>query len=109
MIDRMDKIDKLIKQEVSKAFPEFFEDIIISVTAVEVTRDLEIANIWVSVIGDHQKTVRLLNKKAKAIRAMISKRIVLKKIPYLRFRSDTTSTEGDRIDHLIDQAMKENE
>ncbi len=81
---------------------------VISVTAVEVNRDLSVAKVYVSVLGtdmDRSDAIDGLRSAASRLRMEISKRIVIRTMPKLSFFSDDTLQTGADIDQLIDRVI----
>ena len=81
---------------------------VISVTAVEVNRDLSVAKVYVSVLGtdmDRSDAIDGLRSAANRLRVEVSKRIVIRTMPKLSFFSDDTLQTGADIDQLIDQVI----
>lgn len=107
MINRMDKINKLIKQEISIQLLDLFPDEIISITQVSVSADISYAKIWVTSLTDPKDAVKKCQKEAPRISHAISQKIEMKRMPRLHFVEDTTGFSADRIDHLIDQLKDE--
>ena len=81
---------------------------VISVTAVEVNRDLSIAKVYVSVLGsdtERSDAIEALRSAASRLRMEVSKRIVIRTMPRFSFFSDDTLQTGADIDQLIDRAI----
>jgi len=81
---------------------------VISVTAVEVNRDLSVAKVYVSVLGtdmDRSDAIDGLRSAANRLRMAVSKRIVIRTMPKLSFFSDDTLQTGADIDQLIDRVI----
>ena len=81
---------------------------VISVTAVEVNRDLSVAKVYVSVLGtDMQRSDAIdgLRSAANRLRREVSNRIVIRTMPKLSFFSDDTLKTGADIDQLIDRVI----
>ena len=81
---------------------------VISVTAVEVNRDLSVAKVYVSVLGtdmDRSDAIDGLRSAANRLRMEVSKRIVIRTMPKLSFFSDDTLQTGAEIDQLIDRVI----
>lgn len=81
---------------------------VISVTAVEVNRDLSVAKVYVSVLGtdmDRSDAIDGLRSAANRLRMEVSKRIVIRTMPKLSFFSDDTLKTGADIDQLIDRVI----
>ena len=81
---------------------------VISVTAVEVNRDLSVAKVYVSVLGtdmERSDAIDGLRSAAHRLRMEVSKRIVIRTMPELSFFSDDTLQTGADIDQLIDRVI----
>ena len=81
---------------------------VISVTAVEVNRDLSVAKVYVSVLGtdmERSDAIDGLRSSASRLRMEVSNRIVIRTMPKLSFFSDDTLKTGADIDQLIDRVI----
>ena len=81
---------------------------VISVTAVEVNRDLSVAKVYVSVLGtdmERSDAIDGLRSAANRLRMEVSNRIVIRTMPKLSFFPDDTLQTGADIDQLIDQVI----
>ena len=81
---------------------------VISVTAVEVNRDLSIAKVYVSVLGtdtERSDAIDGLRSAANRLRMEVSNRIVIRTMPKLSFFPDDTLQTGADIDQLIDRVI----
>ncbi|MBV8801855.1 MAG: 30S ribosome-binding factor RbfA [Gammaproteobacteria bacterium] len=81
----------------------------ITVTSVDVARDLSFAKIFVSVLEEDKavETIKALNNAAKYLRYELANAIKLRVTPELRFVYDDSSVRGHRINALINDAFKE--
>ena len=76
----------------------------VTVTGVEVTRDLRLADVYYSVLGSADERVESANALQSAtphLRAVIGRQVRLKYNPELRFREDPAIAQGQRIDDVI--------
>ncbi|MDR2011792.1 MAG: 30S ribosome-binding factor RbfA [Rhodanobacter sp.] len=75
----------------------------VSVSDVEVTRDLDVATVFVTtLIGDQSaQAVAALNALAKEFRRELSHTMKLRRVPELRFRYDDSVDKGERIEQLL--------
>jgi ribosome-binding factor A len=75
----------------------------VSVSDVEVTRDLAHANVFVTaLIGDKgPAAVKLLNEAAKEFRRELSRIVKMRTVPELHFKYDDSVDRGERIDELL--------
>lgn len=108
MAHRLDKIENLIKEEISLIFLykiTFPEIGFITVTGVKVSPDLKIAKVYLSVLEkEHRKLlIESVNAKIKPIRMELASRINLKFVPELKFFIDDTLDYVEKIEGLIKQ------
>jgi ribosome-binding factor A len=108
---RTRRVGEQIQREVAGILQEEFKDPrlgMISVSGVEVSRDLAHARVYVSVLGgdeDVSETIRVLNKAAGFMRHQLGQRMRLRSVPQLRFLYDASLAEGARMDALIAAAL----
>ena len=82
----------------------------VTVTDVQVSGDLQIATVYISVLGDEEQKESTLKGLAKAkgfIRSEIGQRIRLRKTPEISFEFDEAIGYGQRIDTLLHQINKD--
>lgn len=83
----------------------------VTVTDVEVSGDLQIAKVYISVLGDSEQrenTLKGLSKAKGFIRSEIGKRIRLRKTPEIQFEFDESIDYGNRIETLISELNVQN-
>ena len=75
----------------------------VSVSDVEVNRDLDVATVYVTaLLGDQaSEGVKALNELAKEFRHELSRTMKLRRVPELRFRYDDSVDKGERIEQLL--------
>lgn len=98
-----------IRRELGEIILENVEDnsapLLLSVTQVKVAKDLSSANVYITATGSEQDvggSVQMLNKRSKSIRQALARRLNLRRTPELKFYSDNTRFELERIDNLLD-------
>jgi len=101
----------LLRRELADIVRSGFESelpSLISVTDVEVSRDLAHARVYVSVLDiEHSgEVMATLAESAPAIRHELAGRVRLRIVPTLRFIHDTSSESGQRIEQLLAAARK---
>jgi len=79
------------------------EGVSVTVSEVRVSPDLKQASVYAAPLGgEHQEeTVKALNRVAPYLRGVLGKKIDLKFTPALKFMSDETFAEAQRIDALL--------
>ena len=111
--DRMDRVSELVHREVSTIIDRELRDTrigMVTVTGVEVSRNLRNAKIFVTILGvkaEIKSSIGALNDASAYIRKCLGERIVLKYLPELKFYFDSTLAEGMRIDKLFDEINKQ--
>ncbi|MGB2679885.1 MAG: 30S ribosome-binding factor RbfA [Candidatus Competibacter sp.] len=81
---------------------------LISMTSVEVSRDLAHARIYVTLMGDpaeRAERVADLNQAAPLLRRELGRRMRIRTVPKLEFRYDEVVEHGARLSALIDAAV----
>jgi len=104
-IDRLERVNALLRREIGEALYKVFagEPIDLSaltITQVQTARNLRNAIVSVSVFGHEQERGAMLRKlanKAKELQAMINRDLTLKYTPRLRFELDGSVEKGDHI------------
>jgi ribosome-binding factor A len=80
----------------------------VSISGVEVSRDMAHAKVYVSVLGDEQSaadSLEALNHAAGFLRRELGRSMRLRTVPQLRFIHDRSLEEGARMSALIDEAL----
>ncbi|WLR43503.1 30S ribosome-binding factor RbfA [Bacillus carboniphilus] len=111
---RATRVAEQMKKELSDIISKKIKDPrvgFVTVTDVRVTGDLQIATVYISVLGDESKRKETLQGLAKAkgfIRSEVGQRIRLRKVPEIEFEFDESIEYGNRIDQLIHEVKKQN-
>ncbi len=110
---RQEKLGELIAAELSDLLRNRVKDPRVgfaSITRVEVSGDLRHAKVFVSVMGTPEEqaaTMKGLRNATGYLRHELAERIVLRYMPEINFRLDTSIEEGARILELIRQVEEE--
>ncbi len=110
---RQEKLGELIAAEISELIRTRLKDPRVgfaSITHVEVSGDLRHAKVFVSVMGSAEEqveTMKGLKHATSFLRHELASRLVLRFMPELTFKLDTSIAEGARILDLIQQIEKE--
>ena len=110
-IPRTRRVGEQIRRELAELIRDELRDprlALISMTSVEVSRDLAYARIFVTLMGDpteRNERVAELNRAAPLLRRELGRRMRLRVIPKLEFRYDEIVEQGARLSALIDAAV----
>ncbi len=83
---------------------------LVTITGVDVDRELAFASIYVSAIGEEDRSQEVMEGLAAAqgyLRRELANRIPMRSFPQLRFNWDTSYDRGTHIDDLLDQLQAE--
>lgn len=108
--NRLDKIGDVLKQELARLIQTELRDPrlgMVSVTGVEVSRDLAHANVYVTVLNAEAKAaLKVLDNASGLLRSLIAKNIQLRTTPRLKFHYDESVDRGRELSALIDKALQ---
>ena len=106
---RIEKIQELMKQEISKIILRELKDPrigFVTVTGVHITRDLSEATAYVSIMGDEQQVKDRwegLQSSLGYIRREIGHRVRLRITPELKFEIDKSLDYSEHIQKLLNK------
>jgi len=110
MSRRTERLNKLIKQEVSELLEREVDDPrlnnLISITEVSISPDLKHAKVFVSILGNEANRIDMLagfNTASGFLRKRLASRLRLKCTPQLSFHYDDSIERGARVLKLIEQ------
>lgn len=127
---RAQRVADLIQRELATLIQMEINDPrvgMISVTGVDVSKDLSFANVHVTVMSpdsgagmsgssgeeeqggldklDIEENINALNKASGYLRTLLAKRIKLRAVPRIQFHYDDSVKRGHRLSALIDKAL----
>lgn len=112
---RVDRLTSQIIRELSEILRDHTElppGLIISVTEVELSRDLRQGKVFYSVYGDNEaleKVEQFFNEHQKQIRKELASKIRIRYMPELKYQYDASIERGQRISELLDQIKRSDE
>ncbi len=112
---RQRQVAELLHEEISQLIQHGTRDPrlgFITVTGVDVSADLRMARVYVTVLGDKadaQSTLEGLTSAAGYFRHQMKQTLSLRHIPELRFKLDTSLEHGSRIEELLDTIKSESD
>ncbi len=113
---RTDRLNSLLKEVISEVIrkdvrnPHVNE--LVTVTRVDITKDLRHAKVYISVIGtdaDKKETIAALQSAAGFIAVHSSKKVVMRYFPDLVFKIDDSVDAHMRIQTLLGEISNERE
>ena len=113
---RIQKVASLLKKELSLIFMNDLEDRLISenfvsITKIELSGDLQHCKIFISSPADpklRDLIIQNLNDCKNNIRRLLSKRIVMRRIPEITFKEDKVLDQEISVLRVLDDLRKQN-
>lgn len=109
MSQRLDRINELLRREISTVVQRDFEfpNVLVTINGVEITQDLREAKVFVGVLGGPGGGVlEKLTQKRGLIQSRVAKRVVLRCTPILSFRLDESAERGVEMVNILDEVDK---
>lgn len=109
MSQRTERVADQIRIELSELFQREVRDPrvhLASVTRVEVSRDLGLARIWISVLGDEKARLAAMEGIEHArgyLRSQLARRLNLRVTPELRFELDRAAERLREMSDLLEK------
>lgn len=110
---RNDRVADALQRELAELIRDEVRDPrlgLVNITAVEVSRDLSSAKVFVNLVGaesaeQSEAAAELLNGAAGFLRSQVAKRMQLRITPRLRFIYDLSGKRGQELSALIEYAV----
>jgi ribosome-binding factor A len=110
MKHRQLRLNELVKRELSAIIARQinFEDVLVSINAVDVTPDLKNAHVFVSILGaaNGASVIDKLEAHRPVLQAELSRHVVLKYTPHLIFHIDDSIERGARVLEILQDLEK---
>lgn len=114
---RSDRVAQEIQKEIAMILQREVKDPrvgMVTVSDVEVSRDLAYAKIFVTFLFDNDQEaitqgMKGLEKASPYIRTLVGKAMRLRIVPELRFIYDESLVEGMRMSNLVSNVIREDE
>lgn len=115
-VQRTDRLNSLLKEVISEVIrkdvrnPHVTE--LVTVTRVQISKDLRHAKVFISVIGSEQdkiETIEALTSAAGFIAVNSSHKVTMRYFPELVFKLDNSVEQHMRIEELLKKTAEERE
>jgi len=107
-VNRLDRVNQLIREEVSHLIQRELKDPrlgFVTVTEVDVAKDLRTAKVYVSVLGSEAQwraSLEALENARGFIRSWLTPRLRLRAIPHLTFHADRSMAHAAHIQTVLE-------
>jgi ribosome-binding factor A len=115
---RTDRVGQQIHKEIASILQNEFKNRdprlgMVTVSGVEVSRDLAYAKIFVSFFENDDEVMdgylKILQDDKGFIRTLLANRMRMRAVPALKFMRDGSLAEGIRISNLVDATLNEDQ
>ena len=106
---RVQRVRELLKRELSEIIRRelpLSEVGLITVNDVDISKDLQVATVYVGVVGtapQQKEALARLEHSRKQFQGMIGRAVVLKYTPQLRFALDDSIERGNRVLQILEE------
>jgi ribosome-binding factor A len=106
---RADRVSDVLQKEVCELLLKEVKDPhlgFITITGVEVSRDLKLAKIFYTLLGSPEQadvSSRALQRITPFIKKQLGRKLHMRSIPDISFRYDHSLEYGTKIDHILDR------
>lgn len=104
---RPDRVGDQIRAEIADLLAREVKDPgigFVTITAVRVTSDLQLARVYYTVLGDdraRRDTARALDRATAFLRRQVASRLRLRRAPELAFHYDESIARQERVEQLL--------
>jgi ribosome-binding factor A len=109
---RIKRVENLLRDELVQVIKREMGDIVtplMSITSVEVSKDLSSAKVYVSFLNsdESESNIAKLTKAEGFIRGILNRKIRIKRIPKLIFKRDETIAKAFRLEEIFESLHKD--
>jgi len=108
---RTRRVGEQIQRELAQLIQQELKDPrlgMVTVSAVEVSRDLAHAKVYITTVNpeqDIEQQLKVLRRAAGFLRRELGRRMIMRIVPVLRFVYDESIERGSRLTSLIEEAV----
>jgi ribosome-binding factor A len=108
-VSRLERVNQLIREEISHLIQRELKDPrlgFVTVTEVDVAKDLRTAKVYVSVLGSEtqwKESLQALESARGFIRNWLTPRLRLRAIPHLTFHADRSMAHAAHIQTVLEE------
>lgn len=111
MSNRINRINQLIKEELAQIIfreVEFLPGILVTLTRVETTPNLNESKVYVSVLPEEKKETvfKELKRQIWRLQQLLNKRLRMRPIPKIIFSFEKETAQAGRIEEILEKLKK---
>ncbi len=114
MSKRIERVNSLVRQELGKILQEYLQGkdfSLVTITRVDTSPDLSYVDVYLDILeaSQKQKILDFLNRNIYHIQQRLNKKLIMKYVPQIRFKIDTSQEYVDEIEKLIKESKGNNQ
>ncbi len=111
MSHRIEKINKIIKQQIAEIITRELNikpGVFITVAKVDTSRDLRYTRIFVSIFPEKESgyVLKTLKKELYRLQGVLNKKLAMSPLPRIEFRQDITESKADKVEKILKEIDK---
>ena len=110
MSQRLQRVNQLLKQEISKLLLQEidFADILVTITNTQTSPDLRQAKIKISVMPFEKSelALQIIQRNIYSLQQELNKKLHMKSIPKISFEIDKAEAKTQRIEEILGEMKK---
>lgn len=109
---RIAKINELIRQQLADILSKevsFKKGVLVTIAKVDTTPDLRYTRISLSIFPEKERNyvVKTVAKEAYQIQGKLNKKLHLRPLPRVEFKTDETEVQADKVERLLEELKRE--
>ena len=114
MKERVQRVNHLIRRELGQILlreVDFPEGVLVTITRVDVSPDLNQAKVYVSAIPEDKgkEVLTILNKLIYSLQQKLNNKLNIRPMPKIAFFKEKQTIEAARVEELLEKIKKEDE
>lgn len=108
MSERMEKVDQLIKKELSELIVKnitFKNGVFVTIEKVDTSPDLSYTDVFISIFPTKESdyVLKTLEHEMYGLQGKLNRRLTMKPLPRIRFQQTDVEERADELERLIRQ------
>ncbi|MDZ7611370.1 MAG: 30S ribosome-binding factor RbfA [Candidatus Moranbacteria bacterium] len=112
MSNRIEKVNQLVREELSKIISREFtikQGVFISISKVDCSKDLRQAKVFVSIYPSSEEdyALKTLQKEVYKIQGILNRKLKMKPLPKIQFISDHSQENVEELEEIFRKIREE--
>ena len=103
MSNRVEKLQSLFNNEISKYWCKYQDSNLVSITNIEISHDIKNMTIWISSISNIGSILEILKNDMPNLVKHLASRLKIRRIPHITIKVDDGIEYADHINKIINE------